>query len=123
MGDANNDDLRVSFDSRLKLKFLGSQVTTDAPDKFTGGSGNWRFEGTLVRSEGREHDRSNPLKLDRDGMHPGGTVIDKEQGVQYIYIYLGHFPGPAGIFQIKRTLDTDALREYLLKSRSAISQH
>ena len=23
MGDANNDDLRVSFDSRLKLKFLG----------------------------------------------------------------------------------------------------
>ena len=30
MGDAKNDDLRVSFDSRLKLKFLGSQVTTDA---------------------------------------------------------------------------------------------
>jgi hypothetical protein len=30
MGDANNDDLRVSFDSRLKLKFLGSQITTDA---------------------------------------------------------------------------------------------
>ena len=30
MGDAKNDDLRVSFDSRLKLKFLGSKVTTDA---------------------------------------------------------------------------------------------
>ena len=30
MGDTKNDDLRVSFDSRLKLKFLGSQVTTDA---------------------------------------------------------------------------------------------
>jgi hypothetical protein len=30
MGDARNDDLRVSFDSRLKLKFLGSQITTDA---------------------------------------------------------------------------------------------
>jgi hypothetical protein len=30
MGDANNDDLRVSFDSCLKLKFLGSQITTDA---------------------------------------------------------------------------------------------
>ena len=30
MGDAKNDDLRVSFDSRLKLKFLGSQITTDA---------------------------------------------------------------------------------------------
>ena len=30
MADAKNADLRVSFDSRLKLKFLGSQVTTDA---------------------------------------------------------------------------------------------
>jgi len=30
MGDTKNDDLRVGFDSRLKLKFCGSQVTTDA---------------------------------------------------------------------------------------------
>jgi len=30
MGDAKNDDLRVGFDSRLKLKFCGSQVTSDA---------------------------------------------------------------------------------------------
>jgi len=30
MGDCQTEDLRVSFDSRLKLKFLGSQVTTDA---------------------------------------------------------------------------------------------
>ena len=30
MGDCQNEDLRVRFDSRLKLKFLGSQVTTDA---------------------------------------------------------------------------------------------
>ena len=30
MGDAKKDDLRVSFDSRLKLRFLGSQITTDA---------------------------------------------------------------------------------------------
>jgi hypothetical protein len=30
MGDAKDDDLRVSFDSRLRLKFLGSQITTDA---------------------------------------------------------------------------------------------
>jgi hypothetical protein len=30
MGDCQKSDLRVSFDSRLKLKFLGSQVTTDA---------------------------------------------------------------------------------------------
>lgn len=30
MGDTKNDDLRVGFDNRLKLKFCGSQVTTDA---------------------------------------------------------------------------------------------
>ena len=30
MGEAKKDDLRVSFDSRLKLKFCGSKVTTDA---------------------------------------------------------------------------------------------
>ena len=30
MGDCQNGDLRVDFDRTLKLKFLGSQVTTDA---------------------------------------------------------------------------------------------
>lgn len=30
MGDSQNHDLRVSFNSRLKLKFCGSQVNTDA---------------------------------------------------------------------------------------------
>jgi len=30
MGDCQNRDLRVPFDRRLKLKFLGSKVTTDA---------------------------------------------------------------------------------------------
>ncbi len=30
MGDCQNEDLRLSFDRRVKLKFLGSQITTDA---------------------------------------------------------------------------------------------
>jgi hypothetical protein len=30
MGDAKKYDLRVRFDARLKFKFLGSKVTTDA---------------------------------------------------------------------------------------------
>ena len=86
------------------------------PSEFLAGSGEWRFEGALLRSEGREHDRGNPMKLERDGMCPGGTIIDVSEGLQYIYIYLGHFTGPTGIFQIRRTLDTDALRSYLLGS-------
>jgi hypothetical protein len=28
MGDCQNEDLRVGFDGRLKLKLLGSQITT-----------------------------------------------------------------------------------------------
>ena len=30
MGEGQDGDLRVQFDRRLKLKFLGSQITTDA---------------------------------------------------------------------------------------------
>jgi hypothetical protein len=30
MGDAKKDDLRVGFDSRVKLRFCGSKVTSDA---------------------------------------------------------------------------------------------
>ena len=30
MGDCQSSDLQVQFDRRLKLKFLGSQITTDA---------------------------------------------------------------------------------------------
>ena len=30
MGDCQKSDLRVDFDRLLKLKFLGSQLTTDA---------------------------------------------------------------------------------------------
>jgi hypothetical protein len=85
-----------------------------APDALLAGSGEWRFDGTLLRSEGREHDRGNALNLERDGMCPGGSVIAEDLGVQFIYVYMGHFQGPTGIFQVTRTLDTDRLRRYLL---------
>lgn len=81
-----------------------------APDAMLAGSGEWRFDGTLLRTEGREHDRGNALKLERDGMCPGGSVI----AADLPHVYLGHFQGPAGIFQVTRTLDTDRLRRHLL---------
>lgn len=84
-----------------------------APDALLAGSGEWRFDGTLLRTEGQEHDRGNALKLERDGMCPG-SVIAEDLGVQFIYVYLGHFQGPTGIFQVTRTLDTDRLRRFLL---------
>ena len=86
-----------------------------APAALLGGSGEWRFDGTLLRSEGREHDRSNPLNLERDGMCPA-SVIAEDLGVQFIYVYMGHFQGPTGIFQITRTLDTERLRRHLLET-------
>jgi hypothetical protein len=30
MGDCQNEDLRLGFDRRVKLKFLGSQITTSS---------------------------------------------------------------------------------------------
>lgn len=87
------------------------------PDDLRAGKSDWRFDGTLLRSEGREHDRNNSRGLDRDGMHPGGSVMDVKAGVQRIYVYLGFFPGPAGVFQVTRSLDTEALRSYLLTRR------
>jgi hypothetical protein len=49
-------------------------------------------------------------------MCPGGSVIAEDLGVQFIYVYMGHFQGPTGIFQVTRTLDTDRLRRYLLEA-------
>jgi hypothetical protein len=70
------------------------------------GDADWSFEGTLLRRA--------DAKRTVDGMHPGGAVIDRERGMQHIFIYLGFPEGPAGAFRLSRTLDTDALREYLI---------
>jgi len=94
--------------------YMTINLWTIPPDELTAGKSEWRFDETLLRSEGREHDTENPLGLDRDGMHPGGSVVDAAAGFQYVYVYLGYFPGPAGVFQVRRTLDTNALREFLL---------
>lgn len=77
-------------------------------DLYAGKFDAWQFEATLLRL------RSGMLDIgpdDVDAAHPGGAVIDTENGVQHIFIYSGKYATPAGIYRITRTLDTPALRE------------
>ena len=78
------------------------------PDDMIAGQAEWQFEGELLRARGTFV--SDPP---RDGMHPGGGVIDADRGVQHLFIYLGNTSGPAGIFRITRTLDTPRLARWL----------
>jgi len=76
-------------------------------DMVAGRADRWRFEGTLLRL------KSGMLSIgpdDIDAAHPGGAVIDEENGVQHIFIYCGRYSTPAGIYRITRTLDTDKFR-------------
>jgi hypothetical protein len=81
-------------------------------DMYAGRADKWRFEGTLLRL------KSGMLDIgpdDIDAAHPGGAVIDEENGVQHIFIYCGKYSTPTGIYRITRTLDTDKLRTTLTK--------
>ena len=82
-----------------------------APAAFRRGESRWRFEGTLLK-------RSGLLgKGEIDGMHPGAAVTDTNAGVQHIFIYAGSPAGPAGVFRLTRTLDTDRLGTLLRQPR------
>ena len=78
------------------------------PDELRAGLSEWRFEGTLLTHAGT-------MATGSDGMHPGGAVIDLENHVQRIYVYLGLHLGPAGVFSITRSLDTPELSRWLKK--------
>lgn len=69
-------------------------------------SGVWRRECRLLAMEGEFYKSA-------DGFHPAGAVIDEKRGVQHIFVYAGYPGGPAGVFHIRRTLDTEALRRAL----------
>lgn len=76
-------------------------------DLYAGRADQWRFEGTLLRL------KSGMLSIasdDIDAAHPGGAVIDEDQGVQHIFIYCGRYSTPTGIYRISRTLETGRLR-------------
>ncbi len=78
------------------------------PDDLLAGSSTWRFDGTIIERTGFSR------KGNRDGLHPGGSIVDIDAGMQHIFVYAGWRRSPASIFRISRTLDTDALRRALL---------
>ncbi len=73
------------------------------PDELLAGSSVWRFECTLVERAG--YSRSS----ERDGMHPGGSIVDMKNRRQHIFIYAGWRRRPTSLFRFSRTLDTPAL--------------
>ncbi len=73
--------------------------------------GQWRRECRLLATEGKFYSTT-------DGFHPAGAVIDAKSGVQHIFIYSGHPNGPAGVFRVTRTLDTQKLSPVLGRQKS-----
>ena len=67
-----------------------------------GGSRDWQLE-------------SIPLKrVGIASMHPAGSVVDTENQLQHIFIYIGgEFPDRNCIYRLSRTLDTDKLSGWL----------
>lgn len=71
-------------------------------------AGKWKRECRLLARKGKFYSTA-------DGFHPASAVVDRDRGVQHIFIYSGHPNGPAGVFRITRTLDTPKLVEVLNK--------
>ncbi len=88
-----------------------------APDELSAGKAErWRFEGTLLRL------RSGMLNItpdDVDAAHPGGAVMDVENGVQHIFVYCGTYRTPTGIYRITRTLDTPKLAAAMQRAEAS----
>ncbi|MCC5841548.1 MAG: hypothetical protein JJT96_15645 [Opitutales bacterium] len=70
------------------------------PDDLLAGSTQWRFDGTLIERIGYARPGN------KDGLHPGGSVLDFARGQQHIFVYAGWRRGPTSIYRISRTLDT-----------------
>ena len=89
------------------------------PDDLLAGSAEWRFEGCLFeRRNAMPNQAPRPEQETMcDGCHPAAAVIDEKEGVQHIFVYLGSPAAPAGIFHLKRTLETDKLSAFLMESK------
>jgi hypothetical protein len=77
------------------------------PAALLAGSSHWRFDGSILVRRGYS-------KIGRkDGLHPGGSIIDLENNQQHIFVYAGWRRSPASIYRISRSLNSDLLRRFL----------
>ena len=83
------------------------------PDALLAGSAEWRYEGCLFERKDQFARNYGVAGRFGDGLHPAAAVIDPQQGVQHIFVYMGASTGPAGIFHLTRTLDTPKLAAFL----------
>jgi hypothetical protein len=76
------------------------------PADLVGGSTDWKLEGILLSRTGVA------------SMHPAGSVIDTEQGLQHLFLYMGgEYPDRNCIYRLSRSLDTPALADWINETR------
>ncbi|WP_161554696.1 IPT/TIG domain-containing protein [Ereboglobus luteus] len=85
----------------------------DPVDLLNGGA-TWRFDGNIVERQGiilGGWDSSiYGDKGNKDGFHPGGSIVDEAAGKQHIFVYVGIYTQYASAYRISRPLDTYAFR-------------
>ncbi|OAM90794.1 IPT/TIG domain-containing protein [Termitidicoccus mucosus] len=73
----------------------------------------WRFDGNLVERQGIILGGAAGTygeKGNKDGYHPGGSIVDEAAGKQHIFIYVGVYTQYANAYRLSRPLDTYAFR-------------
>lgn len=77
-----------------------------SPAELAEGKTEWRYDGTLIRYRdvfGRS-----------DGFNVVGSVVDRARRRKFYHVWGGDCTGRAGIFQYALSLDSPAVRRYLL---------
>ena len=88
---------------------LKANLFSLSPDEFAAGKTEWRFDGTLMQYK-------NPWGKS-DGFNLTCSVIDTARQQKIFHVWAGDVGGRAGIFQYAVSLDTEAVRTYLLDAR------
>jgi len=79
------------------------------PTDLMGGSSDWQIESILMKRTGIS------------SMHPAGSVLDVENQLQHIFLYMGgEYPDRNCIYQLSRQLDTESLSGWLNAQRSEL---